>query len=601
MANDPERSIPRRRLLQLAAATATAGASAGLSGCIDVFDSGSDEPETVELEGHSSGWVGVAPESIEGEENPTLELTEGETYELTWENADGQPHNFEILDGDGEAVVETEIVEEQGENQTLEIEAAREMAVYRCGPHPSSMRGTVQVGEPTPTPSDPDPAVEKFLPEGPTVGLETVAEGLTYPTDLADPDDGSGRLLVTDQLGKVRVIGPDGLEDEPFLDVSDRLVDVGLDAMGGFDERGLLGIECHPDFSENGRLFLRYSSDEIDTPEDFGHAEVLSEFETDGDLERAAPDSERILLEIPQPSFDHNSGNVLFGPDGYLYVTTGDGGGGISDRPDDWYEENDGGYGQDTERTLLGGVLRIDVDHDGEGEYAIPEDNPLIEQPGYLDEYYAWGFRNPWGASFDGDDLYVADVGELLFEIVNRVEKGGNYGWNVKEGTHCFSTETLNDPPADCPDRTPDHVRGGEPLLDPIIEYPQEVEGTQIGSAVIGGAVYRGGFSELEGRYVFGDWSAVPHGDPAGQLFVASEPDPDESRHEYYEERDLWPIETLRVEHDGDAAFHGDLHRYVSAFGQDQDGEIYVMTTETPAIEGDTGEVHRLVDPDEIE
>jgi glucose/arabinose dehydrogenase len=141
------------------------------------------------------------------------------------------------------------------------------------------------------------------------------------------------------------------------------------------------------------------------------------------------------------------------------------------------------------------------VDARGGGlPYGIPADNPLVDAPG-LDEHYAWGFRNLWGISFDGGDLYVADVGERRFEEVNRVEAGGNYGWNVKEGTHCLGADG-------CPDHAPDDVRGGEPLVDPVIEYPnaRHRQAPVSGTAVVGGQVYRGSaLPGLAGTYVFGD------------------------------------------------------------------------------------------------
>ena len=431
------------------------------------------------------------------------------------------------------------------------------------------------------------------IEDGPTVGLDTVASGLTYPTDLAQPDDDSGRLFVTDQLGQVRVIEDDELREEPFIDVSDRMVDVGIDAMGGFDERGLLGIEFHPEFANNDRFFLRYSAWATggdDHPES-AHVEVLAEYLAEG--ETASVASERIILGISQPRWLHNSGDILFGPDGYLYMPTGDGGSTFEDHDPDWYHGEHRGTGQNTADNLLGGVLRIDVDDTDDGlEYAIPADNPLVGVDGHRDEYYAWGFRNPWGASFDGDDLYVADVGQALFEIVNLVEAGGNYGWNVREGTHCFDPDDASDPPDTCPDETPD----GQPLLDPVIEYPQDDNGTQLGSAIIGGHVYRGGLiDEIEGAYVFGDWSADPHGDPKGKLFMAREPEADEEIHDYFAERDLWPIWSLDIDGEDDIGEDGELNRYVVALGKDTDGAVYVLTSATPAIAGDTGEVHRIV------
>lgn len=438
------------------------------------------------------------------------------------------------------------------------------------------------------------PVVE--IGDGPTVGLETIASGLTYPTDLVQPDDDSERLFVTDQIGEVRVIEDGELRDEPFLDVSDKLVDVGIDAMGGFDERGLLGIEFHPNFSSNDRFFLRYSAPPFgyDTHPDAIHVEVLAEYIADGDS--ADPQSERIILEISQPQWIHNSGNILFGPEGYLYIPTGDGGSAFEDHDPDWYHGLHRGTGQNTTDNLLGGVLRIDVDStEGDMAYAIPPDNPLVDVEGHRNEYYAWGFRNPWGASFDGDDLYVADVGQALFETVNLVEKGGNYGWNIREGTHCFDPGDASDPPDECPNETPD----GQPLLDPIIEYPQEDNDTQLGSAVIGGHVYRGGAVDgIEGAYVFGDWSADPHGDPLGKLYMARPPREDEEVHGYFEDRDLWPIWSLGVEGEGDIGDDSELNRYVISLGSDLDGAVYVLTGRTPAIEGDTGEIHRIVPVD---
>lgn len=434
----------------------------------------------------------------------------------------------------------------------------------------------------------------ELIGDGPTVGLETVAEGLTYPTDLKEPDDGTGRLFVTDQQGAVFVIEDGELLDTPFLDVSPDLVNVGGDD-DGFDERGLVGIEFHPDFATNNRFFLRYSTPlSHEDPSGASHAEVLVEFEADG--ETADPDSATELLRIPQPSIIHNSGNIHFGPDGFLYIPTGDGGGLLPDHDEHWFDGHGGPTGQNTEDNLLGGVLRIDVDAGGADEYGIPDDNPLVDMEGHRDEYYAWGFRNPWGSTFDGDDLYVADVGQAMFEIVNHVERGGNYGWSVKEGTHCYDADDTRDPPAECPQETPEDVRGGEPLLDPVIEYPQFDNDTQIGSAVIGGHYYRNGVADvIHDYYVFGDWSADPHVDPNGRVFAARPPAADEDRHEYFEERDLWPIVELSVESDNDVTNDGNLQRYIAALGQDLSGDVYLLTTETNEISGDTGEVHRIV------
>lgn len=454
----------------------------------------------------------------------------------------------------------------------------------------------------------------ELINDGPWVDLELIADGFVYPTDMVEMPDGSGRLLVTDQVGIVYSVDKDDGTVEEVADLTDRVVGVPEEE---FSERGLLGIACHPQFDTNGRVFIRYSGARLhDDPGDGWHTEVLSEFHFEEDT--IDETSEKEILRIPQPHIIHQGGSVLFGPDGYLYHTTGDGGGVHEDFDPNWYEKNPGmgAHSQTTTDNLLGGVLRIDVDVDvdedqfvqPEDRYAIPEDNPLVDMEGHRDEYYAWGFRNPWGASFDGDDLYVADVGQVRFEIINRVQKGGNYGWNIREGTHCYDHDDARNPPAECPGETPEDVRGGEPLLDPLIEYPQfEPDGPvhsgefdtdkQWGSAVIGGHVHRGSIDTLEGAYIFGDWSAEPHGDPLGQLFMARPRDELNDVHWYFEDLDLWGIERLRIE-DNDVAADSRLQRYVASMGMDLDGETYALVTETPNLAGETGEIRKLVPPE---
>jgi len=385
------------------------------------------------------------------------------------------------------------------------------------------------------------------------VGLETLASGFRAPLDVAFAPD-ADRRYVADQSGRVLVHEADGLRDDPFLDLRDAL------EFGG--EKGLLGIALHPNFGENRRVFVRYSApSRPGTPAEFSHTFVLAEFEATADGRRAKRETERTVLEIPEPQSNHNAGDVAFGPDGHLYVAVGDGGAGGdrgSGHVDDWYDAVPGGNGQDVTENLLGSVLRIDVDGEREGRgYAVPDDNPLVGREG-RDEHYAWGFRNPWKISFDGEDLYVADVGQNRYEEVNLVERGGNYGWNVKEATHCYGADR-------CPDATPESVRGGEPLRDPVIEYPHS-GGEVSGVSVIGGHVYRGSaLPGLEGTYVFADLSSD------GRLFAAT-PDGD----------GLWPVRTLDVT-------GGRLDR-VLAFGRDADGELYVLGQ----FDGANG-LHRVV------
>ncbi|MFB6173802.1 MAG: sorbosone dehydrogenase family protein [Halobacteriales archaeon] len=368
-----------------------------------------------------------------------------------------------------------------------------------------------------------------------TLGLRTVATGFDAPLDFAAE---GGRRYVVDQSGTIRVHGDGGLRDEPFLDISDRI------EFGG--EKGLLGVALHPEFGSNRRCFVRYSAPPREgTPSGYSHTFVLAEFEATADGRRAKPDTERTVLEIPEPQGNHNAGAIAFGPDGYLYVAVGDGGAGGdrgSGHVEDWYDGTGGGNGQDVTENLLGSVLRIDVD--AGDPYAIPDDNPLVGAAG-LDEHYAWGFRNPWRMAFDGDDLFVGDVGQNAWEEVDIVEKGGNYGWNVREGTHCFGASS-------CPAATPD----GEELIDPIIEYPHQGAGVS-GISVIGGHVYRGdGIPGLQGAYVFGDYAAN------GRLFAARRP----------EGGGQWPARVVPLR----AEDQGKLARLLS-FGRDGAGRLYVL------------------------
>jgi glucose/arabinose dehydrogenase len=402
-------------------------------------------------------------------------------------------------------------------------------------------------------------------------------------------DGNPARQFVADQAGLVHAIGSDGVRSDPVLDVRDRTVSLG----SGTTEKGLLGLALHPDFADNRRLFVRYSAppredgyvgpEDRKIPESVDHTFVLAEYRATEDGFRADLDSERVLLEIPEPQPNHNAGAIAFGPDDYLYVSVGDGGGANdtgTGHVEDWYEGNAGGNGQDVTRNLLGSILRIDVDHAvGGRRYGIPHDNPLVGSEGF-DEHYAWGFRNPWRFSFDpaSGGFFVADVGQDRFEEVNRVEKGGNYGWNVRTATHCFDASNPTDFPDDCPDSTPEDVRGGEPLRPPIIEYFHTYEGESVGVAVVGGYVYRGSeISDLSGAYVFGDWRK--------RLFVARPPDDGDG---------LWPTEELVVT----GTESGDLGRFLQSFGRGPDGELYVLTSETRRPSGN-GAVYRVVPPGE--
>ncbi|MCH7840769.1 MAG: PQQ-dependent sugar dehydrogenase [Planctomycetes bacterium] len=360
-----------------------------------------------------------------------------------------------------------------------------------------------------------------------------------------------------------------------FLDLSSQLVGLGIFGPGSFDERGLLGVAFHPNYATNGRLFIRYSAPRAGSPDEpcsnpeafvtGCHTAVLAEYAVSTDnANRGDIDSEVILFEIGEPQFNHNSGQVAFGPDGFLYFTLGDGGGahdGLADTPP---SHGAIGNGQNTE-TVLGAVLRIDVD--GELPYEVPPDNPFVNTPD-VNEIYAYGFRNPYRFSFDdgpgGDGrLFVADVGQNLFEEIDIVENGGNYGWVIKEGFHCFDPFDPTNPPVDC---------DSEGLIDPVAEYTHDD-----GLAVIGGFVYRGNnFPELVGKYVFGDFS-MDFG-PTGRLFYL---DADGKLSDIFE---------FQLGGNNDP-----LGLFLFGFGEDEDGEIYAMTSENLAPVGNTGQVFRIV------
>jgi len=398
------------------------------------------------------------------------------------------------------------------------------------------------------------------------VGAEVVTWGHSAPLGIEFEPDTADRTYVVDQTGIVQVHGEDGLRDEPFLDVTDQMVE-----LSGYEERGLLGMAFHPEYPDDDRVFVRYSAPLREgMPDDYSHTFVLSSFRVSANR-RAIPASEEVRMEIPQPQANHNAGSVVFGPEGSLYVGVGDGGGANDVGPghtSDWYDGNDGGNGQNR-TTLLGSILRLDVDASGSDRpYGIPDDNPLVDARG-REELYAWGFRNPWRMSFTDGQLYVADVGQNLSEEVDVVEAGGNYGWNVREATHCFSTAEPSSPPDSCPAETPD----GEPLIDPIIEYPHDGDGVS-GISVIGGYRYTGDIGALTDRYVFGDWQSE------GQLFAADPADDG-----------LWPTETVAVEAVDDTA----PNQFLLSFGRDPEGRLYVGTTGNRTPSGTSGRVHRLV------
>ena len=419
------------------------------------------------------------------------------------------------------------------------------------------------------------------------IELEPLAAGLTAPLGVTHAGDGSGRQFIAEQSGQIRIVQDGNLLPTPFLDVSAKLPELNP----SFDERGLLGLAFHPRYEQNGRFFIRYSTPRNGDPGEpcFGtsrgcHTEILAEYAVStSDPNQADPDSEIILFTVDEPQFNHNAGDVAFGPDGFLYFTLGDGGGAHDGLADDPPSHGPIGNAQNIE-TPLGAILRINVDaptQASETAYTIPPTNPFVGQPG-LDEIYAYGLRNPFKFSFDdgpgGDGkLYLGDVGQNLFEEVNIIERGGNYGWVIREGFHCFDPFNPTSPPSNCNDFGPQ----GEPLVNPIVEYAHPESGfiPEGGITVIGGFVYRGTDSpNLLGKYIFGDF-AQAFTIPSGTLYYIADPTGKNPE-----------IQKFQIGLD-DRPYG----LFLKGFGEDEDGEIYACGSTALAPIGNTGVCARIV------
>ncbi len=321
--------------------------------------------------------------------------------------------------------------------------------------------------------------------DAPKAKLEKIYSGLAVerPVSLQIPPDGTQRRFLVEQTGKIKILPADetATEAKVFLDLTES---IGVE--NAFEE-GLLGLAFHPKFQENGRFYLTFSRQ---GPKRL----VLAEYTvSSSDPDTADPASERILLEAQQPEWNHNSGNLFFDPkDGMLFLCVGDGGmrNGVhllSQKLTSW----------------CGKVLRLDVDaRTGSRPYGIPSDNPFLDTPNAAPEIWAYGLRNPWGATIDPGTglLYLADVGQDLYEEINLIEKGGNYGWNYKEAAHEFIGReplmaALGQQKAAAPPK--DAV-----LIDPVHEY-----GRADGFSITGGYVYRGeAIPALRGGFLYGDW-----------------------------------------------------------------------------------------------
>ena len=356
--------------------------------------------------------------------------------------------------------------------------------------------------------------------------FEAIAVDLDRPVSIANAGDGSGRLFIVQQRGQVLIYDGSAVLDTPFLDISEQVRCCG--------ERGLLDIAFHPEFATNGYFYVDYTDNEGTTN--------VARFHVSGDPNIADVASETLVLAIEQPDRIHNAGQLQFGPDGFLYISTGDGG--PSKDPENRAQSLS---------TLLGKILRIDVD--GAAPYAIPADNPFFGQEGARGEIWVYGLRNPWRFSFDRltGDMFIADVGEARWEEISfqsgSSAGGENYGWRRFEGSECFNPAGSpfgpDELPAECLDPS---------FVAPIIAY-EHFQGSCRGS-VTGGYVYRGSeIAELQGKYVYGDFCN-------GQFHAAA---PDGAGG--------WSSTLIR-----------DTTVDITSFGEDEQGELYFAEIESESV-----------------
>jgi autotransporter-associated beta strand protein len=411
------------------------------------------------------------------------------------------------------------------------------------------------------------------------ISLQTIATGLTSPVYATSAPGDPNDLFVVDQIGKIDVIHNGVLEPTPMLDITSLENAIPLDP--SYDERGLLGLAFSPGFddptSSDYHTLYTYQSEAAGTaPADFApapgtltgpidHQNVLVQWKVGSSNPDVVDTTTRNdLLREDQPASNHNGGTIAFGPDGYLYLAIGDGG-----------SANDSGNGHiastgnaQSLSVIYGKMLRIDPNghNSANGKYGIPPTNPFVNTPGALPEIYAYGLRNPYRFSFDPatGDLIEGDVGQNEVEEVNSITSGGNYGWPIKEGTFLFNRTGPNaglDNPVNSPGSPPG-------LIDPILEYDHND-----GNAVIGGFVYHGSkIPQLDGDYVFGDLSNGTEG-PDGRLFYAN----------------------LSSGQINEFDMSAPLGMYLKGFGEDANGEIYVMASAELGPTGNTGVVMEIV------
>ena len=396
------------------------------------------------------------------------------------------------------------------------------------------------------------------------LALDVVASNFVSPVALKEPNDGSGRLFVVDQIGKIMIIDSNRtVMSTPFLDVSSIITNLGPAFTGAttglnpsYDERGLQGMAFDPGFTTNKRFFVYYNSPK--TGSNINCEAVLAVYHASATNANVADTNGTIIFRVDKPEFNHNGGCLTFGPDGCLYLPTGDGGGGGDQHGLTGNSQNLNSY--------LGKILRLDVSSGV--NYTIPPDNPFAGGGG-LGEIYAYGFRHPWRISFDhgaSNRLVVADVGQDLFEEVDIVQKGGNYGWRIIEGNHAYDPS----------------IAATLGVNIPTLDYPiHEYGHGPLGIAIIGAAMYRGtNYPELVGNYVFGDFS-TSFAAPDGHLYYLSET-----------RSNIWERFAFTL-----SPSNAPLGRFVKSFGEDQAGELYLLSTTSLGPTGTSGDVRRLRKP----
>ncbi len=357
-------------------------------------------------------------------------------------------------------------------------------------------------------------------PEPETITFSLVTDGLSQPVDITHAGD--ARLFIVEKGGKIRLFENNTLRAEAVLDLSD--------IVSTNSERGLLSLAFDPNFTENNYFFVYYT--------DSQGSSTISRFTLNNQTSVADASSEKILLKFSQPFANHNGGQIAFGPDGYLYIASGDGGSG-----------NDPLNAGQNLKTLLGKILRIDVVGTEAQAYSIPKDNPFVDNDSALPEIWAYGLRNPWRFSFDSltGDMYIADVGQNAFEEVNFQAAdstgGENYGWRLMEARSCFNpSESCN------PDNN---------LVEPILHY---AHGSENGRSITGGFVYRGeSINSLQRKYIYGDFVS-------GRIWQA-EADPEGVRgwRNSLIEDTNYSISTFGVDHEGElyvASFSGGIYKF---------------------------------------